>query len=66
MIMKILSLCDRERYQVQYRSEGCAYFLRFAEVEVLVLFCVLALLWIFRSIPDVGGWGQLFKDAKTG
>lgn len=40
--------------------------IKFAEVEVLVLFCVLALLWIFRNIPNVGGWGELFKDAKTG
>lgn len=40
--------------------------IKFAEVEVLVLFCVLALLWIFRNIPNVGGWGGLFKDAKTG
>lgn len=40
--------------------------MKFAEVEVLVLFCVLALLWIFRSIPNVGGWGELFKDAQTG
>ncbi|XP_022296194.2 solute carrier family 13 member 2-like [Crassostrea virginica] len=38
----------------------------FAEVEVLVVFCILALLWIFRTIPDVGGWGDLFMDVKTG
>ncbi|XP_061164669.1 solute carrier family 13 member 2-like [Saccostrea echinata] len=38
----------------------------FAEIEVFVLFCILALLWVFRSLPDVGGWGDLFTDVKTG
>ena len=47
-------------------SAGGLYFFSFAEVEVLVVFCILALLWIFRTIPDVGGWGDLFMDVKTG
>ncbi|XP_048730828.2 solute carrier family 13 member 2-like isoform X2 [Ostrea edulis] len=39
---------------------------KFAEIEVLALFCVLALLWVFRSIPNVGGWGDIFTDVATG
>lgn len=40
--------------------------MKFAEIEVFILFCVLALLWVFRSLPDVGGWGDLFTDVSTG
>ncbi|XP_069135427.1 solute carrier family 13 member 2-like isoform X3 [Argopecten irradians] len=39
--------------------------LSFQEVVVIVLFGILVLLWLFRDIPDVGGWRFLFSDDPT-
>lgn len=41
-------------------------FIRFAEVEVMILFGALALLWIFRDIPGFGGWKLLFTEDSKG
>ncbi|XP_021377611.1 solute carrier family 13 member 5-like isoform X2 [Mizuhopecten yessoensis] len=44
----------------EYKKLGA---IRFGEVVVLVLLSILALLWVFRDLPDVGGWGNGFLDA---
>ncbi|XP_061189816.1 Na(+)/citrate cotransporter-like isoform X2 [Saccostrea echinata] len=36
--------------------------IKFGEVVVMVLFGILAALWIFRDIPGFGGWKVLFKE----
>ncbi|XP_033748493.1 solute carrier family 13 member 2-like [Pecten maximus] len=36
--------------------------LSFQEVVVIVLFAILVLLWLFRDIPNLGGWRFLFPD----
>ncbi|XP_063395965.1 Na(+)/citrate cotransporter-like isoform X2 [Mytilus trossulus] len=33
----------------------------FAEVTVLIVFICLAILWIFRDLPDIHGWSLAFK-----
>ncbi|XP_069105651.1 solute carrier family 13 member 2-like isoform X2 [Argopecten irradians] len=38
--------------------------IKFGEIMVLISFTVLALLWLFRDLPDVGGWGDGFIDTK--
>ncbi|XP_021377608.1 solute carrier family 13 member 2-like isoform X2 [Mizuhopecten yessoensis] len=37
--------------------------IKFGEIMVLVMFIILALLWLFRDLPDIGGWGDVFLDA---
>jgi len=37
---------------------------RFGEIVVLILFIILALLWISRDLPDVGGWSDVFLDEE--
>ncbi|KAJ8313095.1 hypothetical protein KUTeg_010468 [Tegillarca granosa] len=37
----------------------------FGEIIVIVLFVILALLWIFRDIPGLGGWRYLFLVHDT-
>ncbi|XP_071179431.1 solute carrier family 13 member 2-like [Mytilus edulis] len=38
----------------------------FGEVVVLICFICLAMLWIFRDIPGMGGWAYLFHLDKDG
>lgn len=38
--------------------------IKFGEVVVMICFICLALLWIFRDIPGVGGWADLFTRTK--
>ncbi|XP_069105711.1 solute carrier family 13 member 2-like [Argopecten irradians] len=35
---------------------------RFGEIEVMVIFVGLALMFLLRNIPGVGGWGDAFLD----
>ncbi|XP_052074639.1 solute carrier family 13 member 2-like isoform X1 [Mytilus californianus] len=38
----------------------------FGEIVVLICFICLAMLWIFRDIPGLGGWAYLFHLDKDG
>lgn len=43
------------------------HFIRYAEVFVLLLFLLLALLWLFREPKFIDGWGSFFKtDGESG
>ncbi|XP_060085746.1 Na(+)/citrate cotransporter-like [Ylistrum balloti] len=38
--------------------------IKFGEIMVLIVFTILALLWIFRNLPVIGGWGDGFLDTN--
>ncbi|XP_078337687.1 Na(+)/citrate cotransporter-like isoform X2 [Crassostrea virginica] len=40
--------------------------IKFGEILVMIMFGVLALLWIFRDIPGFGGWKVLFREDSKG
>ena len=39
---------------------------RYAEVLVLILFILLALLWLFREPKFIPGWGSFFESEENG
>lgn len=47
-------------------EDGYVYINRYSEVVVLVLFILLALLWLFREPRFIPGWASIFpsKDGK--
>ncbi|XP_069106387.1 solute carrier family 13 member 2-like [Argopecten irradians] len=51
----------RSAVRQEYKKLGP---IKFGEIVVLILFGILAMLWIFRDLPNVGGWGKGFVDAE--
>ncbi|XP_033727672.1 solute carrier family 13 member 2-like isoform X1 [Pecten maximus] len=49
----------RSAVHQEYKKLGA---IKFGEVVVMVLFVILTMLWIFRDLPDIGGWGSGFLD----
>lgn len=43
-----------------------SYVFRYAEVLVLVMFVLLALLWLTREPKFIPGWGHIFRTEEGG